>query len=723
MKETPFAIVLLAFIAFMGVLSGVVLLEENQTISTESIGSILNQSPDVNQTGGNLSQNNLTNESQNQNITTNQTNLTLNTTNNTATNNTNLTQSSNTSNSSRNYAVKSIVGLETPMRDGVKLISDIWMPQQDGKYPVIMIRTPYGRSAAYMNYTGMGEYFAKQGYVFMVQDVRGKGDSQGNFNFLFQEGQDGYDTVEWAANQSWSNGRIGMMGFSYMGADQYLAAREKPPHLVCIAPKAATGRYMEEIPSIGGAFYMGWALPWTLSNNGRSTDLNALNINWTPVFNHRPLINADEVTGTQVPLYRQFLEHPTMDDYWKRIQFTEQDFNKINIPTMTTCGWFDTDQPGALFYWNGLKKNTTPRDDQYLIIGPWIHSGTFEPGAQLSQIGDLPVNGAQVDVLDNHLAFFDFFLKNSSNSNNNGSASLNIPSTTNSSINSSSTNSTSNNTAINSSTSTNLTSKSNLPRATVYLTGLSKWINLTNYPPQDMNITPLYLGSGGQANTLNGNGFLSRNLTNTSSSNNSNNSNNTTSNAPSDSYTYDPANPRPVAMGSFAVDCVGTENRSDVLVYTTSPLEEPVMILGPVFVELYAASDAKDTDFIARVLDVYPNGTAINLGPEECGGAIRARFRQGFDKEVLLEPGKIEKYHIELFDIGHVFLKGHRIRLEISSSAYPMLHPNPNTGNPIATDTQQQIAHQTVYHDQQYPSAVFLPVIPSNSSLYNQVFP
>ncbi len=712
MKETPFAIVLISLVAFFGVLFGVVLIEENQTSILN--GSITNPSSNAtNQNVENLTQNNTTNQLKSNQTNLNQTNLTGNQTNlnqtNVTSNKTNLTVKSNsngteTNNNSTapmNYTVKNILGLETPLRDGVKLISDVWLPQQDGKYPVILIRTPYGRSAAYMNYTGMGEYFAKQGYVFMVQDVRGKGDSQGNFNFLFQEGQDGYDTIEWTANQSWSNGRVGMMGFSYMGADQWLAAREKPPHLVCIAPTAATGRYMEEIPSIGGVFYMGWALPWTLQNNGRNQNLNTQNINWTPVFNHRPLITADEVTGTQVPLYRQFLEHPTLDDYWKQIQFTEKDFTTIDLPTMTTCGWFDTDQPGALFYWNGIKKNSTTGNNDYLVIGPWIHSGTFEPVAQLSQIGDLPVPGAQVEVLDNHLAFFDLYLKNTTSQTNN--------------------NSLNDNSTINLLNGSNISSnnKSNLSRVTVYLTGLSKWINLNSYPTVDMNITPLYLVSGGQANTLGGNGFLEWS---DSSKDIYNNNTNATNNATSDSYTYDPANPRSVAMGSYAVNCISTENRSDVLVYTTNTLEEPVMVLGPVFVELYAASDVKDTDFIARVLDVYPNGTAINLGPEECGGAIRARFRQGFDKEVLLEPGKIEKYRIELFDIGHVFLKGHKIRLEISSSAYPMLQPNSNTGNPIATDTQQQIAHQTIYHDEKYPSAVYLPLIPSNSSLYHQIF-
>lgn len=659
MKETPFAIVLISLFVFMGVLSGLVLLEQNQTSITEGTKPILNQSQsDTNHTGKNLTIKNGTgNQTRlnqtNQNLTDNYTNRTTN----------------------NNLTVKTIFGLETPMRDGVKLVSDIWLPQKKGKYPVIIIRTPYGRSAANMNYTGMGEYFAGQGYVFMVQDVRGKGDSQGNFNFLFQEGPDSFDTVEWAAKQPWSNGKIGMMGSSYMGTVQLLAAREKPPHLICIAPTSAYGRYMQEIPSIGGIFHMGWAIPWTLQNNGRNPDLNTQNINLTAAFDHRPLISVDKEMGIDLPFYRQFLNHPTMDEYWKQIQFTDNDFNQINIPTLTTSGLFDSNQPGALFYWNGNNKNPSRSHDHHLIIGPWTNNGTSHPSLQLSQVGDLPVPGGQVDIYGYHLAFFDFYLKNST------------------------------------------TNKSKVPAANIYLTGLNQWINLTNYPPKDLNVTPLYLTSSGQANTLNGNGILEWEFP----QNNSSNLNDLNSSV-LDKYTYDPANPRPVSVGSFAVDCAQTENRSDVLVYTTPPLEESVTILGPVIAEIFASTDSKDTDFIIRVLDVYPDGTSINLGPEECGGAIRARFRQGFDKEVLLEPGKIEKYRIELFDMGHVFLPGHRIRLEIYSSAYPLLHPNPNTGNPIATDTKQKKAHQTIYHDKKHPSAVYLPVISKNSSTYNQIF-
>jgi putative CocE/NonD family hydrolase len=576
-------------------------------------------------------------------------------------------------NNTTNYTVKTLLDVQIPMRDGKNLSANIWMPETEGKYPVILLRTPYDKNDPVWNYTGYGNYFASNGYVFIAQDVRGKGDSEGDFNFLFQEGNDGYDSIEWAAQQPWSDGKVGMMGFSYMGTVQWLAAREKPPHLVCIAPTAATGRYMEEIPSVGGVFYMGWALPWTLQNNGRSMNLEAAKLNWTQIYQHRPLITADEETGTTVKLYREFLEHPTMDDYWKRLQFTQEDFTKFGLPTLSTCGWYDSDQPGTIYYWNGLNKGFSNQSGQYLHIGPWIHSGTFSGGN--GTVGDLTFPNSVSDVKAVHLEFFDSYLKN-------------------------------------------MTNKTNMSRATVYLTGLNSWINLTSYPPTEMNITPLYLNSKGQANTDQGDGFLEWNFTiNTTT-------NNTTSNftAGKDNYTYDPANPRPVPIGSYSMDVSDTENRSDVLVYTTEPLDEPVIILGPVATEFYASSDARDTDFTARLIDVQPDGRAITLGTEEFGGAIRARYRQGFDKEVLLEPGKIEKYRIELFDIGHVFQPGHRIRLEISSSAYPILQPNPNTGNPIATDTEQQIAHQIIYHDAEHQSIILLPIIPVNSTIYNQLY-
>jgi putative CocE/NonD family hydrolase len=236
------------------------------------------------------------------------------------------------------------------------------------------------------------------------------------------------------------------------------------------------------------------------------------------------------------------------------------------------------------------------------------------------------------------------------------------------------------------------------PRVKVYLTGSNEWLEFPDYPPPQAQAKPLYFHSGGKANTLLGDGTLSWSPP---------------KKEPPDTYTYDPKKPVEFGMGEEmnAVDNRLVEIRRDVLVYTSDELTEPLSILGPVSVELHAASDARDTDFTAKLLDVTPDGKAVNLGPEGMG-IRRARYRNGYAKEELLTPDKPEKFPIELFDIGHTFLPGHRIRVEISSSASPLFNPNQNTGNPVATDTEWKSANQTVFHEKDLPSHILLPVLP-----------
>lgn len=544
--------------------------------------------------------------------------------------------------------------LRAPMRDGAELSTDAWAPIPIGKYPAILIRTCYGKRQEEMKYDQLGTYFAARGYVFLVQDVRGCGDSDGIFNFLFQEEADGYDTVEWVAQQSWSNGRVGMMGASYLGSAQWLAARGRPPHLVCIAPTAACGRYLEELPAVGGVFYQGWALPWLLDVLNLKKASGVAAQDWEEIFRYRPLLEADEMAvGEQVPLYREFLRHPTLDDYWKRIQFNAEDFRKIEIPVLNTTGWFDVDQPGALFYWRGMEAAYPGGNDQFLTIGPWTHEQTF--GARSGQVNLLQfTSDTAEEAKEARLAFFECYLKGSG-----GDYSL--------------------------------------PRARVYLTGLNQWRELAQYPPTDAQTVSFFLHSGGAANSLQGDGTLSLEQPGAE---------------PPDHFTFSPTMPVPIDVSGWAGNCRLVESRQDVLVYTSSPLERSLTVLGPVQVELWAASDSRDTDFVVRLVDVDPQGIAVNLGCEQFGGAIRARFRHGLDQEALLEPGALEKYTIDLFDIGHVFLPGHRLRLEVTSSAFPLLQPNSNTGNPIATDTEQRNANQTIVHEGSFPSALRLTVLP-----------
>ncbi len=550
--------------------------------------------------------------------------------------------------------VKNKFDMRIPMRDGVELSADVWMPAEEGQYPAVLIRTPYIKVTPGLGVPQLGQMFAGQGYVLLIQDVRGRGDSDGKFNFYHQEGEDGYDSIEWIARQPWCNGKVGMMGVSYLGAVQWLAAREKPPHLVCIVPTAPSADYWEESPFNGGAFSTQFALSWLNGTSGRlAQGAHTIGLDWNKILLHRPLMTMDEVMGRKMPLYREWLKHSTLDDYWKKIQFVDSDFPTMNLPALHITGWFDGDQIGTLIYWNGMRKYSSAKDKQYLIIGPWNHAETFlgldtkEGEMQFSE-------DSKVDNVKLHLDFFDYYLKGSSKSYDQ-------------------------------------------PRVRVYITGSNIWREFDEYPPKTTERKNFYFHSKGKANTLLGDGSLAWKLPKDETP---------------DKYVYDPKDPVPSDIDgqSWAVDNRLIEIRKDVLVYTSEELGEPVTVLGDVYLNFFAASDARDTDFVAKIIDVYPDGKALNLGPQG-RGVRRARYRQGYEKEVLLTPGQPEKFRIRFFDIGHTFLQGHKIRIEITSSAFPAISPNQNTGNPIATDTDWKVAHQTIFHDSAHPSHVVLPVL------------
>ncbi len=544
-------------------------------------------------------------------------------------------------------------GVMIPMRDGIRLAADIYTPADTGRWPTILIRTPYVKTPQFKRYK-LAVYL-QNGYAVALQDTRGRGDSEGEFPFYFGEGGDGFDTIEWIARQSWSNGRVGTDGGSYLGTVQWLAAREKPPALACMISTAPSGRLFDEIPYLGGAWRGEWAVPWFQMVSGRvsQSDLAEL-VRWTEVFKHRPLLTADEKAGRVLPFYREFLAHPTLDDYWKRIQFGPRDFAKIQVPVMTVTGWYDGDQLGALFYWDGMEKRGGQEDTRFLTIGPWTHAMTYLGGER--KIGQFEVSpDAIVPIQENRVAFFDWCLKQSK-------------------------------------------PKVDLPRVRVFVTGANRWIHAERYPLPEVVTRPLYLRSGGGANSSSGDGRLSWAPPR---------------DEPVDTFTYDPRNPVP--SKAIASDHRVIETRRDVLVYTGDSLTAPVEIVGRVFVSLVASSDATDTDFTAKLLDVYPDGRALLLGPSEVG-VRRARYRKGYERTELLTPGKAEEFSIELFDIGHRFLSGHRIRVEISSSASPFITPNSNTGLDVATDTTWRVARQTVFHDAARLSRVLLPVLPIRDS-------
>jgi hypothetical protein len=539
-------------------------------------------------------------------------------------------------------------GVRMPMRDGAQLSANIWMPAPIGRHPTILIRTPYGKNAAYARYSLLN--YITAGYAVVVQDTRGRGDSDGSFNFYFPEGEDGYDSIEWIAKQNWSNGRVGMDGGSYLGTVQWLAARERPPHLSCIAPDAASGRIFDEIPYFGGAFRLEWALTWLNSTSDRSDqgELNGV-IRWQDLIHVRPLQRLDSLMGRPMRLYQEALAHPTLDAYWRRIQLGDSDFAKISVPSLTVTGWYDGDQPGALWYWDGMNRRVGTKPEQYLIIGPWTHTQTYLGGER--RVGEIALDSSAILPIQKiRIQYFDWCLKQA-------------------------------------------TPGFDAPRVRVFVPATNRWIGSDQYPLAEATVTPLYLASNGSANTGSGDGRLEWVEPIAGSP---------------DHFAYDPHSPVPAQDPT--TNHARIEDRRDVLVYSSEVMAAPLEIVGRVFAKLWAASDALDTDFTAKLLDVYPDGRAVLLGTQSAG-VRRARYRHGYERPEPLMPDRAEEFSIELFDIGHAFLPGHRIRLEVSSSAAYSVDPNLNTGKAIGTDTTAAVAHQTVFHEPGRFSRLLLPVL------------
>jgi hypothetical protein len=545
--------------------------------------------------------------------------------------------------------VRNIFDARVPMRDEIELSADIWLPEKPGKYPAILVRTPYTQSAAM--FVPIQKRLVDQGYVVVFGFVRGRGDSDGAF-LGGGEGSDGYDTIEWIARQPWSNGDVCMMGLSYLGGVQWAAARLSPSPLRCMVPTASAATLINGAMYVGGAFSME-QIQWfnRMSGNWDKAGVTT-GLDWERIFQHRPLLSLDEAMGRIMPLYRKVLtmRDPGYDIITEK-RFGVMDFENINSPALHITGWFDGALAGAMEFWDGMAAHSPAKERQHLLIGPWDHGQTFFGGK--TSTGEMEFSkDSIVDVAALHARFFNHVLKGEGTS-------------------------------------------FDFPRARIYVTGANHWRDLDTYPPTQSHDQRFHLHSGGNANTAGGDGLLGRSAPGSE---------------PTDSFVYDPKKPVPSGGGAgLGADQRPIEQRRDVLVYTGEVLSEPLEIIGRVSVELYAASDARDTDFAARLIDVYPDSRAVRLG-SPVSAIVRARYRNGFGKEELLTPGKIEKYTILLRDVGHTFLAGHRLRLEVTSSAFPLVNPNQNTGNPIATDTEWRIAKQTIYHDQDHPSALILPV-------------
>lgn len=558
------------------------------------------------------------------------------------------------------------------MRDGTVLRADLYRPDDDEAHPVVLARTPYGKRLADPARPWLR--FASAGYAVVVQDCRGCFASEGRFVPFADEMDDGYDTVEWVATQPWSTGKVGMFGTSYLGATQWLAAAAGAPHLTTIVPAMTASDYHNGWIYQSGAFLLsfaqGWALSFAMREVARSdwpdhrkaevtAQIAELVEHREDVLAHRPLRDLSVLDDNGLAgFYREWIDHPDGDAYWRRWRI-EAHHDRITIPVLSVSGWYDMFLGGTIRNFLGMRANggsDAARRHQRLMLGSWPHGKPLFGGNPEPEIDFGPqAPGSAIDVDGLVLRWFDHWLRGVDNS------------------------------------------VTDEPPVRVFTLGRNRWQDASSWPLEGTTYVDWYLHSGGRANTASGDGTLSTDPPGAE---------------PYDAYLYDPRHPVPtVGGGAFlndgARDQRRVEGRAEVLVYSSEPLTAELEVTGPVMVTLWAATSATDTDFTAKLVDVRPDGLAVNLADN----VVRARYRNGLDRQELLEHGVAQGYVIDLYATSNVFGPGHRIRVEISSSNHPRFDPNPNTGAPFGTTAEQVVAAQTILHDREHPSRITLPVV------------
>ncbi|HET9478394.1 MAG TPA: CocE/NonD family hydrolase, partial [Pyrinomonadaceae bacterium] len=533
------------------------------------------------------------------------------------------------------HAVKINFNQRVRMRDGIELSADVYRPDSAGQFPVILSRTPYIKTSA--GTLAIARYFVPRGYVFVAMDVRGRGDSDGEFVPYRNDGRDGYDAIEWCAKQPWSTGKIGTIGGSYNGRIQWLTALEQPPHLTTMIAMVTPSDPFVEWPT-GLPLPMG--ISWYHFTAGRvSQNMNA--VDWPKIHRHLPMKTMDEAAGRPNRYWKEMFEHTQLDEWWEPLRYQNK-FDRVKVPVLHISGWYDDEQIGTPLNFIGMTtKGATPavRHSQKLLMGPWPHA--VNSTSKLGEVDFGPT--AVIDLNGYWLRWFDYWLKGVDNG------------------------------------------IMREPSARIFVMGENRWVDENEWPIARTQWVKYYLHSRGRANSLFGEGTLSTSLPD---------------NEPVDNYVSDPSRPVPfITEPSFAQigstdDYRAIERRDDVLVYTTAPLTNDVQICGPISARLFAASSARDTDFMMKLLDVWPNGYAQRL----TDGMVRARFRQGMERPALIEPGRVYEYSIDLWNTCQTFKKDHSIRIEVASTAFPKYDRNPHTGEALGVSTRLEVAQQKVYH-------------------------
>jgi putative CocE/NonD family hydrolase len=549
------------------------------------------------------------------------------------------------------YTMKIQFGVRIKMRDGIELSADVYRPDSPGKFPAILRRTPYVKAGGGARSIDRVRKYVAKGYVVVYEDVRGRGDSDGTFVPYRTDGIDGYDTIEWCAAQPWSDGKVGTFGGSYEGVNQWLAAVQQPPHLTTmIALVSPSDPFVESPTGIPIPQDVSWYF-FTAGHVLQNIDA----VDWNRVYEHLPLVELDEVAGRRDQNWKDLFDHTTLDAWWEPLRYQNK-YERVRVPVLHISGWYDDEQVGTPLNYIGMTtKGATPeiRKNQKLLMGAWPHAVD-----STSKLGDVDFGPTDIIDLDAYmLRWFDYWLKGKD---------------------------------------TGIMAE---PPVRIFVMGSNEWTNENEWPMARTQWTNYYVHSAGRANTLSGDGTLSTAEPATE---------------PPDGYRYDPKNPTPfITAPSFAQiggpdDYRSVEARDDVLVYSTEAMKRDTEVCGPIRAELYAASSAPDTDFMVKLIDVWTDGYAERLSD----GMVRARYRDGMESASPIEPGKIYRYSVDVWNTCEMFKAGHRIRVEIASSGVPKFDRNPNTGEPLGKTTRMQTADQKIFHDREHPTHLVLPVVP-----------
>lgn len=577
-----------------------------------------------------------------------------------------------------------------PMRDGVGLATDVYLPKGDGPFPVMFVKTPYNFNKIVGTSLEMGIKAIEHGYAFVVQNERGRYYSEGEWEILGRPRSDGYDSLTWIAEQDWSNGKVATWGCSSTAEWQLaLAAQNHPAHTAMIPMSSGAGigrvgEYYEQGNWYKGGVHQTLFTVWLygvqqntrpqfppglsqekLQQLRKAYDLSANmpEMDWAKHMRKLPSVDwLKDADGNDGPGADLMSRKPN-DAKWYEggLYHDDEDFG---VPAFWFNTWFDVSQGPNLTLYNHVRNNASDksvRDGQYMVVAPTLHCGFFRtPEYDDLVVGDLNVGNATFPYYDTIFAFLDTYMKGAKNG-----------------------------------------FRKNTPRVQFYTMGRNKWESADTWPPEEAEPMTMYLDSGGHANSVFGNGSISTKIA---------------SGSASDSFTYDPMNPVPALGGGVccnrgaalggSYDQRGIEAREDVLVYTSDELEEAMDVTGFIRAKLFVSSDAKDTDFTVKLVDVYPDGTAYNVDDT----IFRVRFREGYDKEAFMKEGSVYELNPTAMSTSYEFQSGHRIRVEIASSKFPQYMRNLNTGGNNYDESEGVTAHNTVHHSAEYPSQIVLAV-------------